>query len=110
MLRTSLILLLTCASLPAMAQNGRAIVIGTDATPCSEIADKRVHSGADASVAAASKQRGITQAPRAKAPSSPTGLPAAPGSRGGGGDEGNGDLLSRPRSPKWHSFLPGMFR
>ncbi len=106
MLRTSLILLMTCASLPAMAQNGRAIVIGTDATPCSEIADKRMHAGADASATAAHK-RGITQTPRAKAMPS---TPASAGSRGGGGDEVDGDLLSRPRSPKWHSFLPGMFR
>lgn len=31
---------------------------------------------------------------------------AAPGS-GGGGDD---DVLQRIRAPKWHSFLPGMFR
>jgi hypothetical protein len=28
-------------------------------------------------------------------------------STGGGGDE---DVLPRLRAPKWHSFLPGMFR
>ena len=30
-----------------------------------------------------------------------------PGRRGGGGDD---DVLPRLRAPKWHSFLPGMFR
>jgi hypothetical protein len=28
-------------------------------------------------------------------------------STGGGGDD---DVLPRLRAPKWHSFLPGMFR
>lgn len=32
---------------------------------------------------------------------------AAPVSSGGGGDD---DVLPRLRAPKWHSFLPGMFR
>ena len=30
------------------------------------------------------------------------------GSQGGGGSED--DLMQRMRAPRWHSFLPGMFR
>ncbi|MCC7633063.1 hypothetical protein [Stenotrophomonas rhizophila] len=46
-------------------------------------------------------------APAARAPA--TAKPAASGgtSSGGGGDD---DVLPRLRAPKWHSFLPGMFR
>ena len=33
--------------------------------------------------------------------------PAPAASAGGGGED---DVLPRLRAPKWHSFLPGMFR
>ncbi len=33
--------------------------------------------------------------------------PAANTSTGGGGSD---DVLQRIRAPKWHSYLPGMFR
>lgn len=42
----------------------------------------------------------------AHAPAS-TAKPAVPGGSGGGSDS---DLVPRLRMPKWHSFLPGMFR
>ena len=35
------------------------------------------------------------------------GAAAPAGSGGGGSDE---DLIERMRAPRWHSFLPGMFR
>jgi hypothetical protein len=45
-------------------------------------------------------------APAARAPAA---KPSATNgtSTGGGGDD---DVLPRLRAPKWHSFLPGMFR
>lgn len=48
-------------------------------------------------------------APAARAPaaSKPSGAGGAGPSAGGGGDD---DVLPRLRAPKWHSFLPGMFR
>ncbi|WLA12191.1 hypothetical protein MO327_18940 [Xanthomonas translucens] len=67
---------------------------------------------AQASEALASKQRNdcvYTDATDADAvqtrPSSAAAKPAAPS--GGGNDS---DLVPRLRMPKWHSFLPGMFR
>lgn len=42
------------------------------------------------------------RAPAAVKPSATNGT-----STGGGGDD---DVLPRLRAPKWHSFLPGMFR
>ncbi|KTF41293.1 hypothetical protein ISN34_02960 [Xanthomonas translucens pv. translucens] len=73
---------------------------------------------AQASEAPASKQRNdcvYTDATDADAvqarpastarPSSAAAKPAAPS--GGGNDS---DLVPRLRMPKWHSFLPGMFR
>jgi hypothetical protein len=45
--------------------------------------------------------------PAATAPSAVKPSASAPGSTGGGGDD---DVLPRLRAPKWHSFLPGMFR
>ena len=47
---------------------------------------------------------GPARAP-ATAPAKPVVAPAA--SSGGGNDD---DVLQRMRAPKWHSFLPGMFR
>ncbi len=41
------------------------------------------------------------------APSSNKPSVSPAGSTGGGGDD---DVLPRLRAPKWHSFLPGMFR
>jgi len=46
-------------------------------------------------------------APAAAAPATVKPSAAAPVSTGGGGDD---DMLPRLRAPKWHSFLPGMFR
>lgn len=46
-------------------------------------------------------------APSAAAPSAVKPSSSGGGSTGGGGDD---DVLPRLRAPKWHSFLPGMFR
>lgn len=43
----------------------------------------------------------------AAVPTSPRPVPAPAASTGGGGED---DVLQRMRAPKWHSFLPGMFR
>lgn len=43
----------------------------------------------------------------AAVPSATRPVPAPTSSTGGGGDD---DVLQRMRAPKWHSFLPGMFR
>ncbi len=40
-------------------------------------------------------------------PTTPKPTPAPASATGGGGDD---DVLQRLRAPKWHSFLPGMFR
>jgi hypothetical protein len=55
---------------------------------------------------AESERTAPAAAPAARAPAvKPS---AASGtSSGGGGDD---DVLPRLRAPKWHSFLPGMFR
>lgn len=46
--------------------------------------------------------------PRPATPRAPASKPAPAPSGGGGG--GDSDLMPRLRTPKWHSFLPGMFR
>jgi len=43
----------------------------------------------------------------AAVPTAPKPVPAQATTSGGGGDD---DVLQRLRAPKWHSFLPGMFR
>lgn len=43
----------------------------------------------------------------AAVPTTPKPASAPATSTGGGGDD---DVLQRLRAPKWHSFLPGMFR
>ena len=40
---------------------------------------------------------------------SPRSSATRPGSEGGGGGSED-DLMQRMRAPRWHSFLPGMFR
>jgi len=76
---------------------------------------------ASASSAVASEGRGgcVYTTPDAERPPSARGAAAAVPSAtrpapapaatttGGGGDD---DVLQRIRAPKWHSFLPGMFR
>ncbi len=57
--------------------------------------------------AAESERTTQTTAPAAPAPTTVKPSATAPGSTGGGGDD---DVLPRLRAPKWHSFLPGMFR
>ena len=61
-------------------------------------------------VSAASAAHGPAPDPLTAPPAhSPAHRPAASGTTTGGGDDS--DLLQpRGRMPKWHSFLPGMFR
>ncbi|MDR6675362.1 hypothetical protein [Xanthomonas sp. 1678] len=74
---------------------------------------------AHASDALASKQRNdcvytdATDTDAAQARPAPAHPPASakPGAApSGGGGGGDSDLVPRLRMPKWHSFLPGMFR
>lgn len=44
----------------------------------------------------------------AAVPTTPKPMPPQATTSGGGG--GDDDVLQRLRAPKWHSFLPGMFR
>ncbi|MEP6908149.1 MAG: hypothetical protein ABI858_09245 [Pseudoxanthomonas sp.] len=99
MLRIGLALLLTCACAQAMAQNGRHPAADTGGCPETETLareDAPANSGSH---------------PKATATRSKYAKPASSvhtsGSGGGGGDD---DALPRARAPKWHSFLPGMFR
>ncbi|WMJ71331.1 hypothetical protein [Stenotrophomonas sp. 24(2023)] len=55
--------------------------------------------------AASQRQGNATTTASAAAPVKPATTTAT--SAGGGGDD---DVLQRIRAPKWHSFLPGMFR
>ncbi|SKC56820.1 hypothetical protein [Pseudoxanthomonas indica] len=108
MLRATILVLLTCTCLPALAQNGR-VMNGSSATACQEIADKAVEA-AHASDATRGKAvvRNKYSLPTV---TTHTVTPSAPTSRGGGDDgDATAPVLSRPRGPKWHSFLPGMFR
>lgn len=97
LLRTVLALLLTCACAQAMAQNGRNAAPDPSACPETETLTRE-----DAAPTSASH-------PKATATRSKYAKPAAAANRsiGGGGDD---EALPRPRAPKWHSFLPGMFR
>jgi len=90
MLRLGLVLLLTCASAQAMAQNGRHPTAGS----CQESA-----------LSKGSSEPSTAPAPKASVARSKYAKPSAIPS--GGGDD---DVLPRARGNKWHSFLPGMFR
>lgn len=57
--------------------------------------------------AAESERPAPVAAPATPAPATVKPSAAAPVSTGGGGDD---DVIPRLRAPKWHSFLPGMFR
>lgn len=46
----------------------------------------------------------------AAVPTTPKPAPAQATSSGGGGGGSDDEVLQRLRAPKWHSFLPGMFR
>jgi hypothetical protein len=91
-----------------MAQNGR-VMSGSSATACQEIADKNV----DAAHATDPTRNKAVVRNKYALPTvtTHTVTPSASTSRGGGDDgDATPPVLSRPRGPKWHSFLPGMFR
>lgn len=109
MLRATFFVLLTCACVPALAQNGRGSSAGS-ATACQEIADKAVES---ANPADATRTRTAAVRNKYALPAGTHSVPSLPSptSRGGGDDgDATAPALPRPRGPKWHSFLPGMFR
>ena len=56
--------------------------------------------------AAMPRSSAVAHTPRAAQQS----VPAAPASTGSGGGGNEDDLMERIRAPRWHSFLPGMFR
>lgn len=91
MLRSSLALILSCASASAMAQVGRDVSADT----CQAM-EAQARAPVEDSGAAPPKSS-LTRSKYAK----PTAAPS-----GGGNDE----LFPRARGSKWHSFLPGMFR
>lgn len=106
MLRALPILLLLCVC-SATAQNGRTAVPG-NTTSCQELAE----TSADANLQQADSPRTATAvAVRNKyaQPATPANPPSPTSVRGGGGDDDDAPM-ARPRAPKWHSFLPGMFR
>ncbi|MFT3761313.1 MAG: hypothetical protein QM761_01625 [Pseudoxanthomonas sp.] len=96
-------LLLACASAPLLARSSRddlAASAGNGTCPQEEVS-AIVVDGSDPA------QHAATPPARSK-----YAKPATPASRGqaAGGGEGDGGSLPRARNPKWHSFLPGMFR
>lgn len=93
--RIAVCLLLLCASTSVAA---RAPMHGSngDNSSCPEIA-----AAVAAADARSTKARGATPVPVASRKSS------KPTARGGGGDSEGSPRLQAPR---WHSFLPGMFR
>ncbi|MET0893497.1 MAG: hypothetical protein ABWY01_08015 [Pseudoxanthomonas sp.] len=95
MLRSSLALLLVCASAHAMAQNGRDVPANPGACQETEIAARE------------SADPAGNLHSRASATRSKYARPAASGTTVGGGSD---DAMPRARNARWHSFLPGMFR
>jgi hypothetical protein len=70
--------------------------------------DALTSSGRGGCVYSAAEERAAPAVtPTSTAPTTVKPSATAPGSTGGGGDD---DVLPRLRAPKWHSFLPGMFR
>jgi hypothetical protein len=99
MLRASLAsVLLLCAVAPALAQAGRSMPSGSCEDLDTQATDEAHRAGAG---------HPATSAARSKY-SAPATSPASSASRGGGGSDDDATL--RLRAPKWHSFLPGMFR
>lgn len=92
MVRLSLALLLLCACTSVSARNVALQSPNGETGTCPEVENQAVE----------------TPAPKAKhanARAKPAAKPA-PASQGGGGDA----TTSRGQGPRWHSFLPGMFR
>jgi len=69
--------------------------------------DGLTSSGRGCVYSAAEERAAPAATPTSTAPTTVKPSATAPGSTGGGGDD---DVLPRLRAPKWHSFLPGMFR
>lgn len=111
MLRASFLVLLTCACVPALAQNGRAQLSG-NATACQEIADKTVENALPGDGVSRADKTAVAVRNKYALPATTTSSNPIPATSRGGGDDGDATspALPRPRSPKWHSFLPGMFR
>ncbi|KRG69556.1 hypothetical protein ABB29_08730 [Pseudoxanthomonas dokdonensis] len=83
------------------------VAVTADHTPCDDAADAR---GKPAPAVAIPRNRTPGLAGASAKAAAKSSLPTASGvSHGGGGDDVDA-TLQRPRSPKWHSFLPGMFR
>jgi hypothetical protein len=96
--RLALCLLLLCASFPLMARDAHmAGANGDGGGSCQD----------DAALALHDDDAAATPAPAAKpARHAVKPVKAKPSVAGRGGGDGIGDI----RPPRWHSFLPGMFR
>jgi len=94
MVRLSLALLLLCACASASAREVRLQSPNGETGTCPEVEAQAPADPAPKTAAA--------HAPARK----PAAKPAAAPSQGGGG----GDATVRSQGPRWHSFLPGMFR
>jgi hypothetical protein len=90
--RTVLCLILLCAS---------PLAFGRDARPSGDTGDCR-----DSVITVPSPAQGSVKHSPAVAAHKPKPAATAAHTSGGGGDDGAG----MPRVPRWHSFLPGMFR
>jgi hypothetical protein len=95
--RLALCLLLLCASSPLMARDAYMAGANGDGGSCQDDAALALHDD-DATPAPAPAAKPARQAVKP--------AKAKPSVAGRGGGDNIGDI----RPPRWHSFLPGMFR
>lgn len=93
MRRIAICLILLCAS---------PLAFGRDARPSGDTSDCR-----DSVITVPSPAQAPVKRPPAVAAHKPKPATTVTHTSGGGGDDGGGGMT---RAPRWHSFLPGMFR
>ncbi len=95
-IRLALCLLMLCASFPMMARDVRMAAANGDSGGCQDAVAEHVDAASTEPASAAKPVVRTVKPVKARPPVA---------GRGGGGDN-IGDI----RPPRWHSFLPGMFR